>query len=43
MTAGDWAFVVSLCSFGVALFSLFWNIWSKFIYPKAQVKVGLSA
>jgi len=43
MTTGDWAFVISICSFGVALGSFVWNVWSKFIYPKARVRITLQA
>lgn len=38
-TTADYAFVVSLCSAGISLFSLGWNIWSKFIFPKPKVRV----
>lgn len=43
MTTGDWAFVISICSFGVAVGSFVWNVWSKFIYPKARIRVSLQA
>jgi hypothetical protein len=43
MTTGDWALVISLFSFAVALGSFVWNIWSKFIYPKPKVRVTLQA
>jgi hypothetical protein len=43
MTTSDWAFVISLCSFALALSSFIWNVWSKFIYPKAKLRVGLQA
>ena len=39
MTTADYALIVSICSGLTALVSLGWNIWSKFIYPKAQLKV----
>ncbi|TFZ59790.1 hypothetical protein E4V01_07520 [Methylorubrum sp. Q1] len=39
MTTADWAFVISLLSFIVSLSSFVWNIWSKYIYPKSQIKV----
>jgi hypothetical protein len=42
MQTADWAFIVSLCSVVIALFSVLWNIWSKFIYPKPTVRVGFS-
>ena len=38
LTTGDWALVISLCSFVVALASFVWNVWSKFIYPKGRVR-----
>jgi hypothetical protein len=43
MTTGDWALVISLCSFAVALSSFVWNVWSKFIYPKAKLRVTFQA
>jgi hypothetical protein len=43
MTVADWALVVSLFSVCVALASLVWNVWSKFIYPKSKVQVSISA
>lgn len=39
MTTADWALLISLLSFVVSLASFIWNIWSKYIYPKSQVKV----
>jgi|SRR5271170_2654048 len=43
MTTGDWAFIISLCSFAVALSGFVWNVWSKFIYPKPKVRVSFQA
>jgi hypothetical protein len=43
MTTGDWALIISLCSFAVALSSFIWNVWSKFIYPKAKIRVTFQA
>jgi hypothetical protein len=43
MTTSDWALIISLCSFAVALSSFVWNVWSKFIYPKPKVRVALQA
>jgi hypothetical protein len=43
MTTGDWALIISLCSFAVALGSFIWNVWSKFIYPKPRVRVSFTA
>lgn len=42
MTTGDWAFVVSLCSFFVSLAGFVWNVWSKFIYPRAKVRSNIT-
>ncbi len=39
-TTADYALIVSVCSAGASLFSLAWNVWSKFIYPKAKLEVG---
>jgi hypothetical protein len=43
VSTADWALIISLCSFAVALSSLIWNVWSKFIYPKAQIRVTFQA
>jgi len=43
MTTADYALIVSICSGVVALSSLGWNIWSKFIYPKPRLRMGFSA
>src|SRR5262249_45730771 len=43
MKTSDWALIISLCSFAVALSSFVWNVWSKFIYPKPAVRVTLQA
>lgn len=40
MNTADYALVVSIFSAVVALGSLGWNVWSKFIYPKARVRVS---
>ncbi|KAA3517561.1 hypothetical protein G6L63_21140 [Agrobacterium vitis] len=40
MSTGDWALVVSIFSFIVSLAGFIWNVWSKFIYPKAKVRVS---
>ena len=42
MTTGDWALVVSLFSFIVSLAGFVWNVWSKFIYPRAKVRATIS-
>jgi hypothetical protein len=39
MKTADWALVISLCSFAVAVAGFVWNVWSKFIYPKPIVRV----
>jgi hypothetical protein len=43
MTTSDWALIISLCSFAVALSSFVWNVWSKFIYPKPKIRVTFQA
>lgn len=42
METSDWALVISILSLGVALGSLAWNVWSKFIYPKPKLRVVAS-
>ncbi len=42
MTTADWALIVSLGSAAISLGSFVWNVWSKFIYPKAKIEVYLS-
>jgi hypothetical protein len=39
MTTADWALVVSICSAALSLFSLGWNVWSKWVHPKPKIKV----
>jgi hypothetical protein len=41
MTTADWALVVSLFSFLVSLAAFVWNVWSKFIYPRAIVRAHI--
>lgn len=43
VTTSDWALIISLCSFAVALGSFIWNVWSKFIYPMPRVRVSFQA
>lgn len=43
MTTADYALIVSICSGVVALGSLGWNIWSKFIYPKPRLRARFAA
>jgi hypothetical protein len=40
VTTADYALIVSIFSAAIALLGLGWNIWSKFIYPKARVRVS---
>jgi hypothetical protein len=40
MGKGDWAFIISLGSLAISLAGFVWNIWSKFIYPKGQLRVS---
>jgi hypothetical protein len=42
MHTADWALVISLFSAVIALSSLAWNVWPKFIYPKPTVRIRLS-
>ena len=42
MTTADWALVISLFSFLVSLAGFIWNVWSKFIYPKAKVRAYIA-
>lgn len=39
-TTADYALIVSLCSAGISLISLGWNIWSKFIFPRGALKIS---
>jgi hypothetical protein len=39
MTTADYALIVSIISALTAFFSLGWNVWQKFIYPKARLRV----
>jgi hypothetical protein len=39
VTTADYALIVSIFSAVVALAGFGWNVWSKFIYPKAKVRV----
>ena len=41
LSTADYAFFISLFSAFIALTSLGWNIWSKFIYPKSKIRVWL--
>ncbi|MDE2320155.1 MAG: hypothetical protein KGK02_10735 [Rhodospirillales bacterium] len=41
MTITDWAFTLSIFSFVVSLAGFVWNVWSKFIYPRAKVRTSI--
>ncbi|MGH6811021.1 MAG: hypothetical protein ACREDM_01300 [Methylocella sp.] len=41
MTTAHWALAVSLLSLVVAMASFVWNVWSKFIYPKAKLNLEI--
>lgn len=40
MTTADYALIVSILSLMISLGGLAWNVWSKFIFPKARVRVS---
>lgn len=40
MNTADYALIVSLCSAAISLAGFIWNVWSKFIYPKGDIKVS---
>jgi hypothetical protein len=42
MKTADWALAISICSAALSLFTLMWNVWSKFIFPKPRLVVGFS-
>lgn len=42
MTTADWALVLSIFSFVVSLAGFVWNVWSKFIYPRAKVRAYIA-
>ncbi|WP_299500406.1 hypothetical protein [uncultured Roseobacter sp.] len=42
MTTADWAITISLASLALSIAGFIWNVWSKFIYPKARLRVGIS-
>ncbi|MGE4046275.1 MAG: hypothetical protein AB7F35_15570 [Acetobacteraceae bacterium] len=42
MTTADWALILSILSFFVALAGFVWNVWSKFIYPRAKVRAHVA-
>jgi hypothetical protein len=42
MKTADWALVISIGSFVIAILGFLWNVWSKFIYPKARVRTTIA-
>jgi hypothetical protein len=42
MTTADWALILSIFSFTVSLAAFVWNVWSKFIYPRAKVRAHIA-
>ena len=40
MTTADWALVISIISALISAAGFVWNVWSKFIYPKAKLHVS---
>jgi hypothetical protein len=42
MQTADWALVLSIFSFIVSLAGFIWNVWSKFIYPRAKVRASIA-
>lgn len=40
LTTADWALVVSIFSLIISLAGFVWNVWSKFIFPKPQIRVS---
>lgn len=42
MTTADWALIISIFSAIISMAAFVWNIWSKFIYPKAEVRVSFA-
>jgi hypothetical protein len=43
MTTADWALAISIFSASISLMGFAWNVWSKFIFPKAKVHVSFGA
>jgi hypothetical protein len=39
LETADYALIVSICSGFVALASFAWNVWSKWVYPKAKLRM----
>jgi hypothetical protein len=42
MTTADWALVISILSALLSFAGFVWNVWSKFIYPKPDLRVHFS-
>ncbi|WP_157134600.1 hypothetical protein [Sphingomonas sp. PAMC 26605] len=42
MTISDWALIISIFSMLISLGGFVWNIWSKFIFPKAKIRVSFA-
>ncbi|TIX54626.1 MAG: hypothetical protein E5V33_24935, partial [Mesorhizobium sp.] len=42
VTTADWALLISLLSACISAAGFIWNVWSKFIYPKAKVRTAFS-
>jgi hypothetical protein len=40
LNTADYALIVSLCSAAISLAGFVWNVWSKFIFPKGDIKVS---
>jgi hypothetical protein len=40
MSTADYALIVSISSAFIAVASLIWNVWQKYIFVKPQVQVG---
>lgn len=41
MTTADYALIVSIFSAAISIAGFAWNVWSKFIFPKARIHVQL--
>ncbi len=39
LTTADYALIISLFSAVISLAALIWNVWSKFLFPKARIRV----
>jgi hypothetical protein len=43
MTTADYALIISLVSLLMAVFSLIWNVWQKFIFVKPALHVSFGS